>query len=99
LSNPDSPNGNPLKNAPLWAQILFFWGPLTGMACFLVYMLAKDLPDTKLSVTLLRTEVQALTKAINDLTVKVSEQTAVSRAQCVAIARTEIDKKECLIAR
>lgn len=82
-------NGNWASALPVWVRALAIVGVPSGIAVFLVWIGAQDLPRIKADIAALRSDVNFNRKLLEDLRAQNSEILQMERRICAAVYRDD----------
>lgn len=95
-------NGNgagDLRNAPVWAKLVFIYGITGAIAGWLVYIGGNNIPQIRMDVSASRIEQQATYKALVDFDARATREFAEIKTAiiwvCTTLADNEAERKDC----
>jgi len=95
ISGPDRRSFDWLEGLPTWARILFIIGPLSGIAVFLVWMGAQNVPVMARSIDLTHQEVQALRQDMADHQQQTEAIFRLLQRICSNTAKNDTERQRC----
>jgi hypothetical protein len=90
---------DPIQELPVWAQVIiqviFKYGITAAIALYLVYIVAKNIPDTRLDIHAVKENNEQVLKAQNEMKLELDKLSRQNRLICRMVAKDKEQEDRC----